>query len=106
MEATRAALEGNRKLQVLQIQAINALWKKIMTIQQHETSNENKLTERDLIQTCSKLNKQIEELQIMMKTIQNSSFSNQMTPIATQTDIVAVHSSTGKKFCFFFSQKK
>jgi centrosomal protein CEP97 len=29
MEATRAALESERKLQLLQMQAINALWKKV-----------------------------------------------------------------------------
>jgi centrosomal protein CEP97 len=30
MEATRAALESERKLQLLQMQAINALWKKVI----------------------------------------------------------------------------
>jgi hypothetical protein len=29
MEATRAALESERKLQLLQMQAISALWKKV-----------------------------------------------------------------------------
>lgn len=33
MEATKAALESERKIQQLQMQAINALWKKVSTLQ-------------------------------------------------------------------------
>jgi centrosomal protein CEP97 len=33
MEATKAALDSERKIQQLQMQAINALWKKVSTLQ-------------------------------------------------------------------------
>lgn len=96
MEATRVALEGNRKLQVLQMQAINALWKKMATLQPTDgagTSNDSKDTLQGLAETCLCLNKQVEELQTMMKVMQHVSDS---VPIATQTEIVAVHTPQGE----------
>ena len=37
MEMTKSALENERKIQHLQMQAINALWKKVSTMQQPVT---------------------------------------------------------------------
>lgn len=68
MESTKAALESERKIQMLQMQAINALWKKVSTIQtpnaKPETLNsspnvENSEVVKDLAQTCSMLNAQV-----------------------------------------------
>ncbi|KAK6626346.1 hypothetical protein RUM43_006657 [Polyplax serrata] len=105
MEAARAALEGNRKLQVLQMQAINTLWKKMITLQPTDTVenyDEHKTTLQDLMATCTNLNKQVEELQAMMRTMQQ--MPGQSAPIATQTEIVAVHTPLGDgKDCFPYS---
>lgn len=96
MEATRVALEGNRKLQVLQMQAINALWKKMATLQPGEagTSSDSKDTLQGLADTCLSLNRQVEELQSMMKVMHQIS-SCDSVPIATQTEIIAVHTPQG-----------
>lgn len=80
MESTKAALESERKIQMLQMQAINALWKKVSTIQppaKIENANNNTQTVsttstttttstvdnsevvKDLAQTCSMLNAQV-----------------------------------------------
>lgn len=39
MEATRTALESEHKLQLLQMQAINALWKKVVSLQPGSTKD-------------------------------------------------------------------
>lgn len=39
MEITKAQLENERKIQQLQMQAINALWKKVSTMQHLESNN-------------------------------------------------------------------
>lgn len=75
METTKVALENERKIQQLQMQAINALWKKVSTMQ--STSNtstadlmqtsqsfagiENNSTAvvQDLAKTCSVLTNQV-----------------------------------------------
>ena len=98
MEATRVALEGNRKLQVLQMQAINALWKKMAALQPGEgggPSGENKDTLQGLAETCLSLNKQVEELQTMMKVMHHANPCDSV-PIATQTEIIAVHTPQGE----------
>lgn len=71
MESTKAALESERKIQMLQMQAINALWKKVSTIQTPNTAKpdtlntnssnnvENSEVVKDLAQTCSMLNAQV-----------------------------------------------
>lgn len=41
METTKVALENERKIQQLQMQAINALWKKVSTLQPTTTTNTN-----------------------------------------------------------------
>lgn len=70
METTKVALENERKIQQLQMQAINALWKKVSTLQPttaNSTINElPTLTEsnstavvQDLAKTCSVLTNQV-----------------------------------------------
>lgn len=80
MESTKAALESERKIQMLQMQAINALWKKVSNIQpppQVEIANTTSATSaasttsatsdntevvKDLAQTCSMLNAQVNNI--------------------------------------------
>ncbi|XP_023716914.1 centrosomal protein of 97 kDa isoform X3 [Cryptotermes secundus] len=84
MEATRAALESERKLQLLQMQAINALWKKVVSLQpmqpQPGTSasstdagislqQPDAETVRELTQTCTRLHSQVEQLQDSMQSV-------------------------------------
>lgn len=67
MESTKAALESERKIQMLQMQAINALWKKVSTIQpeMNETHPNTHMpinnveVVKDLAQTCSVLQNQV-----------------------------------------------
>lgn len=68
MESTKAALESERKIQVLQMQAINALWKKVSSLQPDSTECssgtinlpiENADLVKDLAQTCSLLQSQV-----------------------------------------------
>lgn len=76
METTKVALENERKIQQLQMQAINALWKKVSTMQtvssntaatdlipatQNLIGLENNSTAavQDLAKTCSVLTNQV-----------------------------------------------
>lgn len=72
MESTKAALESERKIQMLQMQAINALWKKVSALQpesgdgQSSSLNmtnlsgaDNSEIVRDLAQTCTVLQSQV-----------------------------------------------
>lgn len=69
MEATRTALESEHKLQLLQMQAINALWKKVVSLQptanrdSTNTDNENIAQNVDVVtnlaQTCNLLHTQV-----------------------------------------------
>lgn len=63
METTKVALENERKIQQLQMQAISALWKKVSTIQtSSETpsaSNNSTTAVHDLAKTCSVLTNQV-----------------------------------------------
>lgn len=70
MEATRTALESEHKLQLLQMQAINALWKKVVSLQpggnRESASNESETTVQpnadvvtNLAQTCNLLHTQV-----------------------------------------------
>ncbi|RVE40268.1 hypothetical protein evm_015082, partial [Chilo suppressalis] len=70
MEATKAALESERKIQQLQMQAINALWKKVSTLQSSDSQKQKVCdledsTEavRQLTETCARLQQQVAELQ-------------------------------------------
>lgn len=74
METTKVALENERKIQQLQMQAINALWKKVSTLQPPPSINANALEAastanlsepnstavvQDLAKTCSVLTNQV-----------------------------------------------
>lgn len=78
------------------MQAINALWKKMATLQPGEggSGSENKDTLQGLAETCLSLNKQVEELQSMMKVMHHANPCDSV-PIATQTEIIAVHTPQG-----------
>lgn len=69
MEATRTALESEHKLQLLQMQAINALWKKVVSLQPggnrenafdtDNTLQPNADVVNNLAQTCTLLHTQV-----------------------------------------------
>lgn len=70
MEATRTALESEHKLQLLQMQAINALWKKVVSLQPggnrentfgdtDNTLQPNADVVNNLAQTCNLLHTQV-----------------------------------------------
>lgn len=69
METTKVALENERKIQQLQMQAISALWKKVSTLQpsaNNETNgsapaiaNNSTAAVNDLAKTCSVLTNQV-----------------------------------------------
>lgn len=70
MEATRTALESEHKLQLLQMQAINALWKKVVSLQPgnrentfNDTGNNALQSNADIVsnltQTCNLLHTQV-----------------------------------------------
>ncbi|XP_045778294.1 uncharacterized protein LOC123876174 isoform X1 [Maniola jurtina] len=97
MEATKAALESERKIQQLQMQAINALWKKVSTLQnidpksRESESEDNSEALRHLTETCVNLQAQVVELQGCMQEVLRAVCSRaRAEPVATQTDIVAV----------------
>lgn len=86
MEVTKAALENERKIQQLQMQAINALWKKVSTMQQpvnlpsivstitnseQNPQNESATVVQDLTKTCSMLTNQVQQLQGSMRDVLN-----------------------------------
>lgn len=86
MEMTKTALENERKIQQLQMQAINALWKKVSAMQPTQAANgttdtmkldvinnENSsvLVVQDLTKTCSMLMNQVQQLQTSVKDIVN-----------------------------------
>ncbi|XP_055681002.1 centrosomal protein of 97 kDa [Lutzomyia longipalpis] len=109
MEVTKEALENERKIQQLQMQAISALWKKVSTMQgptggegQPQQPLEGSSVVLDLAKTCSTLTNQVAQLQGSMKDIVNcmTLFCQLPHPAAvpemkdcsgTQTEIVAVH---------------
>lgn len=110
MESTKAALESERKIQMLQMQAINALWKKVSTIQSAPkednpstsiTTGDNAEVVKSLAQTCTMLNAQVQQLQNSMQDIMRCMSTFCQVPsigkktvedgIATQTEIIAVH---------------
>lgn len=73
MESTKAALESERKIQMLQMQAINALWKKVSALQPETgdsqgcsglnmtklSSGDNAEIVKELAQTCTVLQSQV-----------------------------------------------
>ncbi|XP_037926869.1 centrosomal protein of 97 kDa isoform X3 [Hermetia illucens] len=92
MELTKAQLENERKIQQLQMQAINALWKKVSNMQSASNSqannaeadnphhnaknsvtldNSSTAVVADLAKTCSLLTNQVQQLQGSMRDIVN-----------------------------------
>lgn len=84
METTKVALENERKIQQLQMQAINALWKKVSTMQPNATlpttdvltvgnlkvgDNHSQAIVQDLAKTCTVLTNQVQQLQGSMHDI-------------------------------------
>lgn len=72
MESTKAALESERKIQMLQMQAINALWKKVSALQPESGDGQgcglnmtnlcmgdNSEIVRELARTCTVLQSQV-----------------------------------------------
>ncbi|KYN34858.1 Centrosomal protein of 97 kDa [Trachymyrmex septentrionalis] len=117
MEATRTALESEHKLQLLQMQAINALWKKVVSLQPGG-NRENTFTDTDnilqpnadvvnnLAQTCNLLHTQVQQLQDSMTEIKRCMSNMKPKPalvdngVATQTEISAVHTPAGEENTF------
>ncbi|KAG5675555.1 hypothetical protein PVAND_005450 [Polypedilum vanderplanki] len=84
MEMTKQALENERKIQQLQMQAINALWKKVSNMQNvtdgsgtengaptFSASGDSANIVHDLTKTCSMLTNQVQQLQLSMRDILN-----------------------------------
>ncbi|XP_024082044.1 centrosomal protein of 97 kDa isoform X2 [Cimex lectularius] len=89
MEATRAALDSEHKLQLLQMQAINALWKKVVSLQPAKL-DESIGEVKDLAQTCDRLNIQVQQLQSCMQEVLRCVSPSSGSAMGTQTDISAV----------------
>ncbi|XP_046745056.1 centrosomal protein of 97 kDa isoform X3 [Diprion similis] len=118
MEATRTALESEHKLQLLQMQAINALWKKIVSLQPGSnnggdgegTSHANSVVVNNLAQTCTLLHSQVQQLQDSMSEIKRCMSNMQPKPttmdngVATQTEISAVHTPAGEANTFPYAR--
>ncbi|XP_012138411.1 centrosomal protein 97kDa isoform X1 [Megachile rotundata] len=120
MEATRTALESEHKLQLLQMQAINALWKKVVSLQPTAnrdstgSDNENIAQNVDVVtnlaQTCNLLHTQVQQLQDSMSEIKRCMSSMQSKPnlidngVATQTEISAVHTPAGEENTFPYAR--
>lgn len=98
MEVTKEALENERKIQQLQMQAINALWKKVSAMQvapngaagevkaaTNGDSVDNVQVVQNLAETCTVLTNQVQQLQGSMRDILSymSMFAN-ITPAAMQ----------------------
>lgn len=76
METTKVALENERKIQQLQMQAINALWKKVSTLQPPTAAeivpppvvippdNNSTAVVQDLAKTCTMLTNQASYIQV------------------------------------------
>ena len=115
MEVTKEALENERKIQQLQMQAINALWKKVSAMQvtdgkQQQVANgngeaiDNVQVVQDLAQTCSMLTNQVQQLQGSMKDILTymSMFANinptvAGAPVATSTATTETEKDSDKE---------
>lgn len=128
METTKVALESERKIQMLQTEAISALWKKISTLQTNDTeatsaanlnlpnlSLNNSEVVKELAHSCTLLQSQIQQLQTSMQDIvkvmtvfsQSANINQQLKDgIATQTEIVAVHTPQDDTAKYFPFQKQ
>ncbi|XP_048511286.1 centrosomal protein of 97 kDa isoform X2 [Athalia rosae] len=118
MEATRTALESEHKLQLLQMQAINALWKKVVSLQPggvatgdgEGNSHANTEVVNNLAQTCTLLHSQVQQLQDSMSEIKRcmSNMQPKSIPfdhgVGTQTEISAVHTPAGEANTFPYAR--
>lgn len=115
MEATRTALESEHKLQLLQMQAINALWKKVVSLQPGGNEGDgvvqpNSDVVTNLAQTCNLLHTQVQQLQDSMSEIKRCMSSMQPRPVqvdhgvGTQTEISAVHTPAGEENTFPYAR--
>ncbi|XP_045526332.1 centrosomal protein of 97 kDa isoform X2 [Pieris brassicae] len=99
MEATKAALESERKIQQLQMQAINALWKKVSSLQAPDVHKpkvdleDNADALRQLTETCGNLQAQVEELRGSVREVLRFVSSPRGLPRASQTDVTALVAS-------------
>lgn len=117
LEGTKSALESERRLQLLQMQAISALWKKVVSLQhggvgqaglpnvtaadligsEQVTSGNSAECIRKLTHSCLHLHTQVAELQQSMQevtSILGLTYRQGQLPkitLATQTDLSAVH---------------
>ncbi|XP_034241668.1 centrosomal protein of 97 kDa isoform X4 [Thrips palmi] len=117
LEGTKTALESERRLQLLQMQAISALWKKVVALQQsgaaqpilpnmtaadligseQVTSSNSAECIRKLTHSCLHLHTQVAELQQSMQEVTSVlglTYRQGQIPrvsLATQTDLSAVH---------------
>lgn len=126
MEATRTALESEHKLQLLQMQAINALWKKVVSLQpsndnnNKDNNNTNNSSQQqqnndvviNLAQTCNLLHTQVQQLQDSMSEIKRCMTNMQPKNIiqidqgvGTQTEISAVHTPAGEENTFPYAKQ-
>lgn len=133
MATTKEALENERKIQQLQMQAINALWKKVSAMQQTTSAEAGAVVPdsgdgtkdldgqvvADLARTCTVLTSQVQQLQGSMKDILNcmtmfcnlSQAKGEITKEedcshSTQTEIVAVHTPQTENCSFPFQTGK
>lgn len=114
MEMTKTALENERKIQQLQMQAINALWKKVSAMQPTQAANgttdtmkldvinnENSsvLVVQDLTKTCSMLMNQVQQLQTSVKDIVNCMqfFANMPQGVANAAANISTSSESNAK---------
>ncbi|XP_022124801.2 centrosomal protein of 97 kDa isoform X2 [Pieris rapae] len=99
MEATKAALESERKIQQLQMQAINALWKKVSSLQTPDVHKpkvdleDNADALRQLTETCGNLQAQVEELRGSIREVLHFVSSPRGLSRASQTDVTALVAS-------------
>lgn len=124
MEDTKAALENERKIQQLQMQAINALWKKVSSLQQQQQQitsatttpvvqnifeetlksttlslnfdNQSVNVVQDLTKTCSMLMTQVAQLQNSMQDMVNcmSIFASTHTTTQPPQDTTSMNTQT------------
>ncbi|XP_056632308.1 centrosomal protein of 97 kDa [Diorhabda sublineata] len=125
METTKIALESERKIQMLQTEAISALWKKISSLQTNDAeatsaknlnlSMNNSEVVKELAHSCTLLQSQIQQLQTSMQDIvkvmtvfsQSPNINQQLKDgIATQTEIIAVHTPQDETSKYFPFQKQ
>lgn len=93
VEGVKIALENEHKVHVLQIQAINGLWRKLNAMQTVHV-DEPPPEIKDISETCERLNARVEQLQLCMQEVMKymgRCVSPSGSCVSTQTEITAVH---------------